>query len=119
MIELKPEVLELKDKIMAWEYRAGESFVDYFCGHPALFKPVSFGFWLLGKGYNDAHALWILDDIENNKSEDLMEYFDIYEYDSDSDVGYEKNMLILAEFLCTTEAYRTRVKKFFDEYENS
>lgn len=39
----------LKDRIIAWEHDAGESFTDYFMHDNVADR--SWAFWLLGKGY--------------------------------------------------------------------
>lgn len=116
---------ELKDKIREWEYEAGESFNDYF-SHDRVYN-ISWAFWLIGKGFIE-HGNSIIE--EHNKpgndshyvgQEELYqiypEYVGLNEYGDPKwmEDNYEKNVLLMAEFLLATSTYRKRLKEWADD----
>lgn len=107
---------ELLEKIIAWEYRAGESFIDYFMDDNV--KPVSWAFWLLGKGHKE-HANKLINMIQAKERPDQHEMFEMHTYeleDFDQEL-YEKDMLLCAEFLTDSERYLKAIEEWFAENE--
>jgi len=116
---------ELVEKIRQWEVDAGESFNDYFA-HDNI-SNISWAFWLIGKGFKE-HGNAIL--AEHSKPGNDLHYvgqeelYDIYPtYVGQNEYGdpkwieenYEKNVLIMAEFLLDTPIYTKRVLDWFEK----
>lgn len=109
---------ELFEKIVAWEFEAGESFIDHFMDDNV--KPVSWAFWLLGKGYKE-HANKLINMIQAQERPDQHELFEMHTYELgpdnfDGDL-YEKDLLICAEFLTDSERYLKAIEEWFKENE--
>ncbi len=117
--------IELVEKIRDWENDAGEGFYDYFA-HDRVAN-ISWAFWLIGKGFTD-HGKAIV--AEHNKEGNTNHYvgqdelYDIYPtYEGINEYGdpkyveenYEKNLLLMAEFLLATPIYTERVMTWFEE----
>ena len=116
----------LKDRIIAWEHEAGESFTDYFM-HDNV-APRSWAFWLLGKGIT-SHANKLIEEIVRQEpkgrlSLDQEFLFDVYGQESWneetkrydwSQENYDKNVMLWSEFLLATALYTGRVSSFFNE----
>jgi len=107
---------ELFDKITDWETDAGESFNDYF-SHDHI-KDSSWAFWLLGKGFND-HANEIINQILAGKTcidqEILYNIFPVYdENEKFIYENYDKNLMLLSEFLVSSPYYLKMVTEWFD-----
>ena len=119
----------LKDRIIAWEHNAGESFTDYFMHDNVADR--SWAFWLLGKGYT-VRANEIIEEIVRQQESkayiclDQELLYDIhgeYTWDEESKThnwsqgNYDKNVMLWAEFLLATALYTNRVEEFFKEKE--
>lgn len=112
---------DLKEKILTWESENGESFFDYFA-HDAI-HPISWTYWLLGKGFSEKANELILEmheSIENSKMIYLdIDMFEVYpEYLEERKYSNEnkiKNVELLSEFLLATPHYTKKVICFFDE----
>ena len=110
---------ELAVKILEWEYKAGESFVDYFMDGKVL--PVSWAFWLLGKGYSK-HANTLIDLLTAKQRPDQDIKFSVnvdYESGSWDQEAYEKDVLLYAEFLTASDRYFKTISEWFAEPENN
>lgn len=114
-------ITQLKEKILAWEIEHGESFVDYFA-HDQV-SVVSWGFWLIGKGFSE-EGNEIISDFLSDLAKGGQGYveqgimFDVYpEYDGEdySDENHEKNMELLATFLLATPFYKELTSEFFEK----
>ena len=107
---------ELFDKITDWEGEVGESFNDYF-SHDSI-KDSSWAFWLLGKGFHD-HANEIINQILTEKmcidQSVLYDIFPVYD-DEDKFIekNYEKNLMLISEFLVSTPFYLKMVIDWFN-----
>lgn len=107
---------ELFDKIQSWEDDNGESFIDYFA-HDNI-KESSYAFWLLGKGYN-SFANYIITSILNDQHYFLSqsELFEVFhQYDEDGNFieeNYDKNLMLVAEFLVSTPFYLSLIDDWF------
>lgn len=118
------KVKKLAARIHEFEHEAGESFADYFMATNKV-KPVSWGFWLLGKGFIE-RANEILDIIEEGKTPDQELMFQAYSQHMDTDSvsneafhrEYDKDILLIAEFLCSTNIYQRRVAAFFEQVDS-
>lgn len=115
---------ELAVQIRDWEIRAGESFTDYYMDDRV--KPVSWAFWLLGKGYTEK-ANYLIDAITVKESLDQTELFHINYSDeiewgpgqegwSAAEVIYESDFLIWAEFLCASDRYFKDIESWMLNY---
>lgn len=107
---------ELFDKITDWEADAGESFNDYF-SHDSI-KDSSWAFWLLGKGFTD-HANEIINQILSQTTcIDQAVLYDIFPIRDENDnfifENYEKNLMLISEFLVSTSFYLKMVTDWFD-----
>lgn len=103
----------LAKQLRAWELDNGEGFTDYYMD--GYVKPVSWAFWLLGKGYV-IKANMLIDKITHSEYLDQDELFHIH-YSDDIEWGpdqkgfdaaeavYEKDFLIWVEFLCASDRY--------------
>jgi hypothetical protein len=107
-------------RIIEWEYEAGESFTDYYM-HDNV-RDVSWAFWLLGKGFVE-RANEILNEVNDDKvlclDQELL--YDIYpSYEGEdcswSEENYHKNVRLWAEFLVSTDIYFQRITEWFDNY---
>lgn len=107
---------ELVKLIFEWEREAGEDFMDYFL-HDNV-KPLSWSFWLLGKGFTE-HALNIIIKLERGESYfDQDELFEVYPEEEDQWLEVRtKNTNLWAEFICATASYRQRFKDFITDHE--
>jgi hypothetical protein len=113
---------EIFESIRNWEIDAGESFVDYFDGR---LNEVNYLFWCLGKGCitSEQFQSWEEEDIafSNDIVFGTENYSVVQEPDFDFsnrevyDEAYDKAMMILAEFLSSTQTYQRRVEEFFKE----
>lgn len=107
---------ELYDKITDWEAGAGESFNDYF-SHDSI-KDSSWAFWLLGKGFINSANLIIDEILSSNTCIDQELLYNIYPvYDANDNFieeNYEKNLMLIAEFLVSTSFYLKMVTDWFD-----
>ena len=107
---------ELFDKIKDWESEAGESFIDYFA-HDNI-KESSYAFWLLGKGHN-SFANYIITSIINDQHYFLSqaEIFEVFpQYDERGNFNndnYNKNLMLVAEFLVSTPYYLNLIEDWF------
>ena len=107
---------QLFDKIQTWEADNGESFNDYF-SHDSI-RDSSWAFWLLGKGFTD-HANEIINQILAEKTwidqENLYNIFPVYdENEKFIYENYDKNLMLLSEFLVSTPYYLKMVTEWFD-----
>lgn len=110
----------LADKIRAWEYRAGESFTDYYM-HDNV-KDVSWAFWLLGKGYSE-RANILIDLIQSGeKCIDQQLLYELHTDPEQVDLGtdyqdhlYRKDILLWAEFLVASDRYWKSISEWFAE----
>lgn len=120
-------VQALKDRIIAWEHNAGESFTDYFMHDNVADR--SWAFWLLGKGYT-SRANEIIEEIvrqESNKIRLCLDQELLYDvhgqepWDEEAKTynwnqeNYDKNVMLWSEFLLATALYTGRVEEFFKE----
>ncbi len=109
---------ELFDKIRDWEIDAGESFWDYFA-HDNI-RDNSWAFWLLGKGYTNKANEIIGLILKGDKCIDQEVLYDVFP-SSDPDGSnwneekYNKNIMIMCEFLLATDYYKTKVLEWFNE----
>lgn len=108
---------QLIEKINEWSVDMGESFYDYFC-HTSI-KDNSWAFFLLGKGYKEQANRIIQLILEGDTCIDLEILYDVYpEYDNEGkwiEGNYEKNIDIMAEFLVSSDYYREKVTKWFND----
>lgn len=107
---------QLFDKIQTWEADNGESFNDYF-SHDSI-KDSSWAFWLLGKGFHE-HANGIINEImASTMCIDQSTLYEVYpEYDEDDNFieeNYDKNLMLISEFLVSTSYYLKLVTDWFD-----
>lgn len=107
---------ELFDEITKWEVEVGESFNDYF-SHDSI-SDSSWAFWILGKGFN-VHANEIIKQILTERTcidqEILYNIFPVYdENDNFIEENYDKNLMLLSEFLVSTPYYLKMVTEWFD-----
>jgi len=107
---------ELYDNITDWEGDFGESFNDYF-SHDYI-KDSSWAFWLLGKGFH-IHANAIINEILTEKTcidqEILYDVFPPYDEDDNFiQENYDKNLMLISEFLVSTPFYLKMVIEWFD-----
>lgn len=101
----------LAKALRAWEMDAGESFTDYYLS--GAVKPVSWAFWLLGKGFV-GKANPLITRINNGERYiDQDEMFHVF-YDPDrqswddwdhADRIYFKDFKLWAEFLTASDRY--------------
>lgn len=120
MIEVTQKSIDdMFNKIIEWEYEAGESFTDYYM-HDNV-REVSWAFWLLGKGFVE-RANEILNQHSVAKySLDQEILFDIYpSYEGENcswnEENYHKNIRLWAEFLVSSDIYLQRITEWFDNY---
>ena len=116
------QIKELKDRIIAWEHKAGESFTDYFMHDGVADR--SWAFWLLGKGFT-SKANEIIELIVKGDTcidQETLYYIhqvDFWDEETRHNIwnqeNYEKNLEIWAEFLLATALYTQRVQEFFNE----
>jgi|SRR5579872_4357088 len=107
----------LAAKIRAWEFNAGESFIDYYM-HDNV-KNVSWAFWLLGKGFTE-RANFLIDLIQaGNKCIDQELLYELYNNPEDpanwSTALYLKDVLLWAEFLVASDRYWKAICEWFAE----
>lgn len=118
MIAVDREAIQVMYKrIIDWQMDVGESFTDYFM-HDRV-KDVSWGFWLLGKGYTK-RANEILEEVQaGNKCLDQELLYHVHNEDDPNyySHGYYQDIALWAEFLCSTRIYIDRVNEFFAEYD--
>lgn len=114
------KIKQIADKIIAWEHDAGESFTDYFM-HGSV-RDVSWAFWLVGKGFTERgnEILNLVNSGETCLDQELL--YDIhpsYEYTEKTETwnqdNYNKNVLLWAEFLISTDIYKKRFEDFLVE----
>lgn len=117
---IERDVQKLAQTLRDWEMDAGESFTDYYMDDRV--KPVSWAFWLLGKGYTEK-ANKLIDDITARRSVGQMDTFHIHYADGMSwsdwdaaDATYFKDFLIWADFLCASDRYFKDIKEWLEDW---
>lgn len=106
---------ELHDNITDWEGDCGESFNDYF-SHDHI-NDASWAFWLLGKGFH-IQANLIINEILTEKTcidqEILYDVFPTYDEDDNFiEENYDKNLMLISEFLVSTPYYLKMINEWF------
>lgn len=108
---------ELVDKIFDWEAEAGESFYDYYA-HDRI-EYLSWADFLELKGYKER-----ADEIRQEYHKDSMNYVDqetlFHIYSESGELwrkNTEKNLNLLAEYLCSNEQRLAKVLKWFEQEE--
>lgn len=117
---IERDVQKLAQTLRDWEMDAGESFTDYYMD--ARVKPVSWAFWLLGKGHTEK-ANKLIDAITARDYIDQTELFHIHYSDEISwsdwdaaDAIYFKDFLIWADFLCASDRYFNDIKGWLEDW---
>lgn len=134
-------IIHYAQKIKNFEYEAGESFTDYFMDDE-VFK-TSWAFWLVGKGYIErGNAIvneinkrggpngWSDQEFCFNVHTAPLKLIEDYKDDyacglvpieitigSEYDKALEKDYRLWAEFLLSTDRYKTPFLKFLLEYD--
>lgn len=118
---MERNALALANKMRAWELDAGESFTDYYMD--GRVKPVSWVFWLLGKGFTEK-ANMLIDKIQaGERYIDQTEMFHINFNDEmdwwkePTEDLYFADFMIWAEFLIASDRYWKDISEWFEEKE--
>lgn len=115
---------EVYDKILAWQKRAGEDFIDYWGSNITV---PSFMFWCLGRGHLSMEQFNAWENDYMAKDFMVFHYADEPNYfiggsmdlpyslcDHDS---WEKGIEILAEFISKSITYQNRLEGFLKEWD--
>lgn len=121
-------------RIENFEREAGESFTDYFMDDEVFYT--SFAFWLLGKGFQE-RANFQINEINRrggpNKFSDQELMFDVHasplkefegetvcwelEYGHELDEARQKDYLLWAEFLTSSDRYKVPFDAYLENFE--